>query len=96
MTNLEWLEKVREKDIRETKEARKNGYSFLECLNIKELKHRQVVALEIIAESFCKLNKTANEIKKYDILVKYGHEQERTETGDWEVRVKKDEKEANE
>ena len=39
-----------------------------------------------------KLNETVSELKKVDMLVKYGQEETRPENGDWEVRVMKDEK----
>jgi hypothetical protein len=62
------------------------------CYDKDYVEYRQAKALEIIAEEMIKLNETVSELKKVDMLIKYGQEETRPENGDWEVRVMKDEK----
>ncbi len=81
MTNKEWLEEVKKGDEHYINLEKVNNYIY-----------RQAKALEIIAEEMTKLNETVSELKKVDMLVKYGQEETRPENGDWEVRVMKDEK----
>jgi len=81
MTNKEWLEEVKKGDEHYINLEKVNNYIY-----------RQAKALEIIAEEMTKLNETVSELKKVDMLIKYGQEETRPENGDWEVRVMKDEK----
>ena len=81
MTNKEWLEKIKKGDEHYINLEKVNNYIY-----------RQAKALEIIAEEMTKLNETVSELKKVDMLIKYGQEETRPENGDWEVRVMKDEK----
>ena len=70
MTNKEWLEEVKKNDENIVAE---NFYNNCE--------YRQAKALEIIAEEMTKLNETVSELKKVDMLVKYGQEETRPESG---------------
>ena len=81
MTNKEWLEEIKKGDEHYINLEKVNNYIY-----------RQAKVLEIIAEEMIKLNETVSELKKVDMLVKYGQEETRPENGDWEVRVMKDEK----
>ena len=85
MTNKEWLEEIKKGDEHYINLEKVNNYIY-----------RQAKVLEIIAEEMIKLNETVSELKKVDMLIKYGQEETRPEKGDWEVRVMKDEKESNE
>ena len=80
MTNKEWLEEIKKGDEHYINLEKVNNYIY-----------RQAKALEIIAEEMTKLNETVSELKKVDMLIKYGQEETRPENGDWEVRVMKDE-----
>jgi len=85
MTNKEWLEKCKKYD--------EENVGKIELIqNPLYGEYRQAKALEIIAEELIKLNETVSELKKVDMLIKYGQEETRPENGDWEVRVMKDEK----
>jgi len=81
VTNKEWLEEIKKGDEHYINLEKVNNYIY-----------RQAKVLEIIAEEMIKLNETVSELKKVDMLVKYGQEETRPENGDWEVRVMKDEK----
>jgi hypothetical protein len=81
MTNKEWLENIKRVDDKRKPSDLIPIYEF-----------RKAKALEIIAEELIKLNETVSELKKVDMLIKYGQEETRPENGDWEVRVMKDEK----
>jgi len=81
VTNKEWLEEIKKGDEHYINLEKVNNYIY-----------RQAKVLEIIAEEMIKLNETVSELKKVDMLVKYGQEETRPENGDWEVRVMKDDK----
>lgn len=70
MTNKEWLEEVKKGDEHYINLEKVNNYIY-----------RQAKALEIIAEEMTKLNETVSELKKVDMLVKYGQEETRPESG---------------
>ena len=70
MTNKEWLEEIKKGDEHYINLEKVNNYIY-----------RQAKALEIIAEEMTKLNETVSELKKVDMLVKYGQEETRPESG---------------